>query len=185
MLKNNKIKHICPIFIILFFFFLNSCQMSRKSDIKKIIQEWQEKEILIPAEIEYKTLGQNTVNSALWNSPYKILTYIDSIGCSSCQLRFSEWEILINSCKLQKLDVSFLFVVHSSDFINFDKEIRFYGFDYPIIFDYKNQFDKFNHFPPAPYRTFLLDKDNKVQLIGSPINNPTMWELYKKEITHP
>ena len=74
----------------------------------------------------------------------------------------------------------FIFVVHSSDFKRFDAEVSFYKFDYPIIYDYHNSFDKLNKFPPAPYRTFLLDKDNKVQLIGSPINNPQIWELYKK-----
>jgi hypothetical protein len=34
-----------------------------------------------------------------------------------------------------------------------------------------------------PYRTFLLDKDNKVLLVGSPIKNPKMWALYEKIIT--
>lgn len=30
------------------------------------------------------------------------------------------------------------------------------------------------------YRTFLLDKNNKIQLVGSPVNNSKMWQLYKK-----
>ncbi len=37
---------------------------------------------------------------------------------------------------------------------------------------------------PSDYRfhTFLLDKDNRVVLVGSPIGNPKMWELYKSTI---
>ena len=50
------------------------------------------------------------------------------------------------------------------------------------IYDYNNDFEKLNHFPPAPYRTFLLDKENRVQVIGSPINNPEVWERYKNII---
>jgi len=156
--------------------------MFQKNNIKKIVQEWQGKEILIPANVEYKILGQNTSGSTLWSSPHKILTYIDSVGCSGCKLGLSEWKMLIDSSKLQKLNVSFLFVIHSSDFIHFDREVRLHEFNYPIIYDYQNRFDSINHFHPAPYNTFLLDKDNKVQLIGSPINNPEMWELYKKAI---
>ncbi|WP_256620806.1 hypothetical protein [Rikenella microfusus] len=28
----------------------------------------------------------------------------------------------------------------------------------------------------------MLDKDNRVVLVGSPIGNPKMWELYKSTI---
>ena len=59
------------------------------------------------------------------------------------------------------------------------------GFDEPIIYDYHNQFFKLNQFPPDPYRTFLLDKQNKVQLIGNPVETPQLWELYNKVITQP
>jgi len=156
--------------------------MSRKSEIKKVIQEWQGKEILIPTDITFKSLGRDTASSYLWNKPYKIFTYIDSIGCSSCQLGMFDWYALIDLCKLQHFDVSFLFVVHSSDFTHFDSEVLSFQFDYPIIYDYQNQFDKLNNFPPLPFRTFLLNKDNKVILTGTPINNPEMWKLYKKEI---
>jgi len=162
--------------------FAISCNSQQKG-IENVVREWHGKEIVLPQQIEYKTLGQSSASSALWDSTYKILTYIDSIGCSSCQLGLSNWQMLIDSSNFQKLDVSFLFIVHSSDFLNFDKEVLLYNFDYPIIYDYQNQFYKLNRFPPAPYRTFLLDKDNKVQITGSPINNPMMWELYKKEIT--
>jgi hypothetical protein len=156
--------------------------MSRKREIKRMVQEWQGKEIIIPDEITFKSLGSDTVCSYLWDKKYKIFTYIDSIGCTSCQLGLSEWKILIDSCNRQQLDVGFIFAVHSSDFKIFSLEIQLRMFDYPIIYDYQNQFQNLNLFPPAPYRTFLLDKDNKVKLIGTPINNHKIWELYKKVI---
>ena len=162
----------------------SSCQMSRKDYIKGIVKEWQGKEILIPEdEMVVKFLGRDTLCVDLWSKPYKIFTYIDSIGCTSCQLNFDPWKELIALCQIQQLDVSFLFVIHSSNFENFDDEVRFFEFDYPLIYDYKNSFDKINNFPPSPYRTFLLDKDNKIQVIGSPTNNSRIWELYKKVIS--
>jgi hypothetical protein len=177
-----KINKLSIIFIVLF---LGSCQFSRKESIKKIIQEWQGKEILIPSDISFKSLGRDTASYYLWNNPYKIFTYIDSIGCSSCQLGLYEWKLLIDSCRLQPIDIGFIFAVHSSDFKRFNEEVRLDNFDYPIIYDEHNYFEKLNKFPSAPYRTFLLDKDNKVILIGSPINNPQLWELYKNVITQP
>lgn len=32
------------------------------------------------------------------------------------------------------------------------------------------------------YHTFLLDRDDRVVLVGSPVGNPRMWELYKRTI---
>lgn len=177
-------KRITLLFVIIFVCLLNSCQMSRKGDIKKIVQEWQNKEVLIPNDVTFKILGCDTVCFYLWNKPYKVFTYIDSIGCTGCQLGLSEWKTLIDSCRWQQIGVEFIFAVHSSDYKQFTEEVRLNEFDYPIIYDEHNSFDKLNHFPPAPYRAFLLDKDNKVLLIGSPINNPTIWKLLKKIIKH-
>jgi len=149
-------KRISIIFIVLFFCF---CQTSRNEDVKKIIKKWQGREILIPDEIIFKTLGRDTVYTHLWEKTYKIFTYIDSIGCSSCQLGLTDWKKLINICQQQKIDLEFVFVVHSSDFEHFDNDVILYDFDYPIIYDYHNRFNKLNKFPPIPYSTFLLDTD--------------------------
>ncbi len=182
----SKSTHIKIFSLLLVSFILFSCQFSSKQKIKHIVKQWQGKEIKIPQEdMEYKILGRDTICPELWNKPYKVLAYIDSIGCSSCRLGLSSWKQLIDSCKQQQMDIGFLFVVHSTDYDYFGHEVRFNEFDHPIIYDRKNCFDKLNHFPPHPYQTFLLDKDNKVVLIGSPINNPSMWELYKSIIAQP
>ncbi|MDR1122068.1 MAG: hypothetical protein LBM08_14310 [Dysgonamonadaceae bacterium] len=173
----NRILFV-PVFLLLI-----SCQMFRKKNTEKIVREWQRKEILIPPKVEYKILGRDTLCSDLWYKQHKIFTYVDSIGCTSCQLGLPEWKMLIDSCSQQQMDVGFIFVIHSSNFRQFSLEVQFNGFDYPLIYDYHNSFDRLNHFPPTPYRTFLLDKNNKVLLVGSPVNNQKMWELYKNIIT--
>ena len=43
--------------------------------------------------------------------------------------------------------------------------------------------DSLNRFPKQDrYKTFLLDKENRVVLVGSPANNDKLWELYKQQI---
>ena len=165
---------------ILTVFICGACGLSKKQDIQQMVYDWRGREIFIPFDVQFKTLGRDTLCTDLWDKPYKIFTYIDSIGCSSCQLGLHEWKEFIDSCQREQMDIGFIFAVHSSDYRLFDGEVRFYEFDYPIIYDYHNEFDRLNHFPPAPYRTFLLDRGNKVQVIGSPVNNPEMWELYQK-----
>ena len=161
------------------------CCSSSQKDIEKIVKEWQGKEIIVPHEIEFKIFGRDTLCSDLLGKSYKILTYVDSIGCTSCQLGLPHWLELIQISERQQMNVAFLFVVHSSNYHLFTLETIANEFNYPIIYDYNNSFYKLNHFPPDPYRTFLLDGDNKVQLIGSPIESFQIWELYKKAISQP
>jgi hypothetical protein len=52
-----------------------------------------------------------------------------------------------------------------------------------VFVDKKNEMMQLNNFPKKPeYQCFLLDKDNKVVMIGNPVLNPGIWELYKKII---
>jgi len=58
-----------------------------------------------------------------------------------------------------------------------------YRFDYPVFIDIKGTINDLNHFPQAAqYQCFLLDKDNKVLMIGNPVMNSKIRELYKSQI---
>jgi hypothetical protein len=56
-------------------------------------------------------------------------------------------------------------------------------FAYPVFFDKKNELDKLNNLPTNPlYQCFLLDKNNNVLIIGNPVYNQKIWELYQQTI---
>ena len=157
------------------FLLLASCQPKNQ-----IIQEWQYKEINIPDETHYKVLGRDTVCAYFSDKPYKILTYIDSVDCIGCQFDIYNWKRFIDSC--DDSIVNFIFVVCSPDYEFLEYALNEFHFNIPVIYDYIDVFNKINHFPPAPYRTFLLDKDNRVVLVGSPLHSPQLWDLYKRTI---
>ena len=74
-------------------FLLVSCQ-SKNSDAELIVKKWKGKEIVIPDDgsFVYTILGNDTIlGYNLWDKPHKIVTYIDSIGCSICQLEVPLW----------------------------------------------------------------------------------------------
>lgn len=173
-----KIKE-CSVCLIIIFF--AACH-PKNAETRRITREWQHKEIKIPNEIHYKVSGRDTVCTYLSDKSCKVLTYIDSVGCIGCQFDLYEWKRLMESC--DDSVVNFVFVVCASDYEFLEQAFKEFNFNIPVIYDYHDDFNKLNHFPPAPYRTFLLDKDNKVVLIGSPTHNPKIWELYKRTITH-
>ena len=81
-------------------------------------------------------------------------------------------------------NIPFIFVFQSKD----DRELRYIlkrdNFDRPVCIDRGDGFDKLNKFPQEiTFQTFLLDKDNKVKVIGNPVHNLAVRDLYLKQIT--
>jgi hypothetical protein len=127
-----------------------------------------------------------TVNlcTTLFDRKYKILLYVDSLGCTNCKLHLLDWKRLIAEAdSLYPEKLSFLFYFHPKD----KKELFFLfkrdKLDYPVFIDNDNALEQLNHFPnPMQYQCFLLDESNKVLMIGNPTLNPKVWELYKTQV---
>ena len=80
--------------------------------------------------------------------------------------------------------LTFIFYAHLKNYEEFEVYTGINRFNYPIFYDYEGKCDRQNHLPDDVfYQTFLLDENNKVQLIGKPIPDSKLWELYKKIIT--
>ena len=163
---------------------LASCQESPKEAMLRLVQEWNGKEIKFPARSVFTIQGKDTVDFEFKNADYKVVTYIDSMGCTSCKLQLHRWKQLVAEVdSLTEGRVPFLFYFHPKDM----KELRYLtrrdGFTYPVCFDEQDEINRLNQFPSVmDFQTFLLDKDNKVVAMGNPILNPNIKDLYLEVI---
>ena len=159
---------------------VSSCEESDKERLSRLVQEWEGKEILFPAHSTFTIQGKDTVDFDFKGAAYTIVTYIDSMGCTSCKLQLHRWKELVKEVdSLTNGDVPFLFYFHPKDI----KELRYLtrrdAFAYPVCFDEKDDFNRLNRFPSEMmFQTFLLDKENRVIALGNPIQNPKVKELY-------
>ena len=157
-----------------------SCSDSDKERLSRLVKEWEGKEILFPAHSTFTTQGKDTVDFEFKDADYKVVTYIDSVGCTSCKLQLHRWKELVAEVdSLTNGSVPFLFYFHPKDI----KELRYLtrreAFTYPVCFDEKDDFNRLNRFPSEMmFQTFLLDKENRVIALGNPVQNPKVKELY-------
>ena len=113
-----------------------------------------------------------------------MLIYVDSTGCTSCKLQLPKWKELIAYVdSATNGNIPFIFVFQSKD----DKELRYIlkrdNFDRPVYIDRDNRLNKLNQFPQEiTFQTFLLDQDNRVKVIGNPVHNLAVRDLYLKQI---
>lgn len=165
--------------IILLSFCIFSCD-SREKQYSDLLEEWIDREINIPSNMVFTVLVDDTVNFGI-DGNYKILTYVDSIGCVSCKLQLNRWKELMADTKMD--DVKYLFFFASEKKRDFMGILKAYGFTYPVCIDESGNLNSLNHFPSDErFQTFLLDKDNRVLAVGNPIHNPKIKELYLKII---
>lgn len=171
--------------LIMCVWLLASCQESKEEAMLRLVNEWNGKEIIFPSHSTFTVQGKDTVDFSFADADYKVLTYIDSVGCASCKLQLPRWKEWVHEVdSLTGGKVPFIFYFHPKDM----KELRYLtrrdGFSYPVCFDEKDELNRLNRFPTEmTFQTFLLDRDNRVVAIGNPVHNPKVKDLYLSLMT--
>lgn len=174
-------KTIKLLFIFILYISILSCQNQK---INQVVHQWANKEIIFPEKLSY-SIEIDSIWNNLLSHEYKILVAVDSNTCTECHLKLYEWKKLIQEIDSITNNTAFLFIIHTKDYSLLDIIKENNKFNYPIIYDYDNKIGKLNKFPRNfLFQTFLLDSNNKIILVGNPIGNKYLWDLYKQIITN-
>lgn len=171
------------VLMLISFSFL-SCVDGNKQKNAKFVEEWSGKMVSFPSDLKFFSYDEE-VTSLLQNKwDYAVLSYTDSMGCTSCKLQLNRWRSFINETDtLLEKRIAYLFIIHPFERKELIQLLKEYKFDYPVCIDEENVFNKQNHLPENDvFQTFLLDENNKVLAIGNPVLNPAVKELYLKII---
>ncbi len=161
-----------------------SCEENVKKEIAKIVTEWQDKEIIFPENVVFTRYGQDTIQYEMPESDYKILLYVDSVGCTSCKLQLHKWgEFITEVDSLTSGSVPVLFFFHPKDKRELTYLLKRDGITVPVCLDEHDRLNTINRFPSRnDLQCFLLDKTNRVVYIGNPIHNTRIRDMYLSRI---
>lgn len=173
--------------IVLSAFLLISCAETEKDKITRLVREMEGKEIVFPDDIVYTVYGTDTVNYVMPEREYTIVSYIDSIGCTSCKLQLHRWkEFMSEMDSLSGNSVSFRFIFHPKDKKELNYLFKRDKFNIPVWIDDSDDFSRMNKLPELDaFHTFLLNSEDKVMAIGNPVNNLKIKELYHQLVLPP
>lgn len=156
---------------------------SRNSDTEKnLIHRY----VYFPDSIHvYRNTKINVYKSEEYlSSPFKLFVYIDG-DCSCSIMQFDKWMTYIEEIYSNNKNVLIIFIVSTirpSVTIN-PLTIKQSKANFLIIWDKDHYISSKNRLPNDPnYRTFLLDKENKILLYGCPIFNEKIKEFYDLKI---
>ena len=173
----KKLAYILPCLLLSLF---QSCRESGQERMERLLKQWHGKEILFPGSPTFTVYGEDTVEMPIPDGNYKIVHYLDSVGCTSCRIDLVKWKGFIGFLdSVTGHSVPCLFFIHAKGKREVKMTLKEHRFDHPVCLDMENEFNRLNGLPQnAVFQTLLLDKGNKVVAMGDPVKNPRVKELY-------
>jgi hypothetical protein len=177
------------IFLLLLSFSAIACKKDNKCvEVEEFVNEWLGREIFFPSNFQCNIKGKDTSSTPceeLLQKEFKVLIYIDSTGCSDCRLRLFYWKKIIEeSDTLFGNRLGFMFFIQPKNIKELSFLLRKDDYALPVFIDTNNEINKINQFPEQQeYQAFLLNKNNRVLIVGNPVNNVNVWKLIKEQIT--
>lgn len=113
----------------------------------------------------------------------KILILIpDSGDCTTCTMQIYDWYIYKLDLDKHLLNCDIVYVLNDS--IKLNKSIINLMESYKLNYlaELSSFYSENKILKNIPFTTFLINKDNKIILVGSPIGNDKLWKLYKREL---
>lgn len=161
-------------------------QVDKIEEITKKIEELKGKTIIFPDSVlhMYQDSLYHKDSLAFYKGKnIKIVTKIFG-DCDVCVESLKKWEEEIMP-HIDTSKVAFLFYIYIERLYSF--QVGLYNrvtLDYPLIIDTADYYLRANKLEEYDQRftTFLLDKDNKIVLVGIPTGNKKLTELYIKNI---
>lgn len=172
---------ITNFFLVLVFFLMLAACGTQDSRLVREAKKLYGKQIVLPSEYESLSVsGIPDIADEMYKR-YKIVTYIDSSSCSECAFQLvKKWDELLRDIPLHA-DVGFIPVMYPYDKEEITELLEQFKIEWPLLYDVKNEFivrNKLNVL--ARNRTFMLDENNKIIVVGEPLNALPLWEVYKE-----
>lgn len=149
------------------------------------IRRWIGTRVEIPSDLAARADGRDTLLAPDDSGAMaKVLVYYSAEGCTPCKLKeLMQWRPMIEELAGVS-EARFVFILNPSRTTERELDMTLYGmrFTHPVFYDRSGRFEAANpELPTNPvFHTFLLDSANRLMLVGSPVGNAKMWELYKR-----
>ena len=169
------------IMIVMILIFFQSCL---HRDIKNNITELLNKKIIIPENLE-AIKGEYIQDSAEIHAPIKLVIHYSPESCSNCALaHLSDYEMWHNLsfASDSKLKILFIFTPSQTQYEILLQQISQLQIQDTIYIDKSGNFLTENKDILKNYNAFLLNKRGEIVLVGDPIANKSMIELYRKTL---
>jgi len=125
--------------------------------------------------------GNNGLHLNDLNKPFKIIVYSDSSHCNACDIKFPAWKIQHRELTVKNKNIGLIFIINTENMDEMEQNANVAGVPGLRLYDAQGVFKKNNRLHSnRDLHTFLIDRNNKVILVGNPLTNYKVFALFKK-----
>lgn len=160
--------------------FVFSCKGGLENQARDIVSHYVGKTVVFPDGLQYRNVS-DTICLPPQNR-LKLIVYING-ECGACMEQFVQWSRITEQITHEGA-VDVVFYVRAMDSYAIVPHLRRINFEYSFYIDPKSDILYLNGISEKQplLHTFLVDGDNRMVLVGSPIDNAQMLALYKQQI---
>lgn len=161
--------------------FISCINKSPKKELAILIESRMGQIVYFPNSI-YSPSANSTKPLDFIDGKYKVVVYTEG-DCGACIANLYKWKKYIKEHKTLFESADLIFIVYSINFPRFEYQTEKAEIILPYYYDSINQYTTVNKLDEIVLHTLLLDNNNKIILIGSPIDNLEMQKLYTRILT--
>lgn len=133
-----------------------------------------------------KVIGQHVQlpNDTVFRDGHtKILILVEDTGdCSPCSMGINEWYIYHLDMEYRGLRGDIIYILKEGIHLPLSVDTILEQYGLYKYYDYGDLTEQNDFLQECGYSTFLISSDNSVLLVGSPLDEPKLWNVYRKAL---
>ena len=171
--------------IILFLSIAAACLSGcRDAETRRTLRRMMGSTVVLPEKVTCVQNGEVFPMPEELRSRPKLIVFVDSTECSKCRIdKFIRYGSLFELSRTTgSFEVLLLLSVRNSEYQNIVDHLVLSSQPYPVYIDSESSFRRDNPAIPdnSSMHSFSLDSDNRVILVGDPIYNESIMDLFQK-----
>lgn len=166
-MKHINLSHWNRKLFFIALFVLSGCRgLTTENKIRHVIS----RRIIIPEQICNTYMGEKSYSAILW---------ISKTECTKC--RINTLPAYMDFYESTRDYLSFFVIISSPGSLDYSQSVEDLCLPFSVFFDERNRFRFYNWHVPneSEYHFFLLDSSNNPVIVGDPVVNPEIYNLYE------
>lgn len=174
----SLVKNISIVFMLSI---LASCN-NRIDNIKLVYERFNTELIFPPSIYPSNKKSMSTLKELCHKKIKKTVILVDG-DCGACVGEFILWNDFKKKNENLFRNCSLIYIVKTSNISRFEYITEKAGINFTYYIDTLDQYCKLNNINHPALNTILVDENNKIKQIGSPVRNRKIEKLYRKFLT--
>ena len=163
---------------------ISGCNLSEKYATRQLLKKMIGSTVVLPEKVTCIQGGNSFPMPETLRTTPKFIVFVDSTECSMCRIdKLVHYKDLFEiSYETGAFDVIILLSTRKSEYQSIYEHLVFSEQPFPVYLDDNNHFLSINPFIPdkLSFHTLSVNDSNQVSLVGDPVYNETIMELFHK-----